>query len=84
MPTDTERLDAFAAGIGRIASVDAEVRKAAPKCSACGRPDGGVVPGGATPYDAGLVDRERCPVASCPMRAASPLDSSVLYHGAPE
>lgn len=53
-----------------VAAIDADVRAIVPKCAACGRPDGGVIPGGCTPYEAGLVDRQRCPNPNCPMREA--------------
>jgi hypothetical protein len=54
--------------LGRLPTLDAEIRTAAPKCPECARPDAGIVPMGFTPYDSGLVDRERCPSATCPMK----------------
>jgi hypothetical protein len=51
--------------------VDREIRAASPKCPECGRPDGGFVPAGHNAWEVGLVDRKRCPSASCPMRSSS-------------
>jgi hypothetical protein len=60
--------------LARIEQFDREVRAAVPKCPHCGRPDGGVIPSGKTPWEAGLVDRLRCPVMICPMRELQDLD----------
>jgi hypothetical protein len=54
--------------LSTLAQIDEDVRAASPKCAECGRPDGGIVPRGFTPHESGLVDRRRCPSATCPMR----------------
>lgn len=51
-----------------IGEVDKTIRANSPKCPKCGRPDGGVTKTDETKWEAGLVDRKRCPEGDCPMR----------------
>jgi hypothetical protein len=66
----------------KVSAIDADVRAASPKCPECNRPDGGVVPNDRSAWDAGLVDRKRCPSPTCPMRPETHT-SLVVNHGVP-